>query len=172
MAQHHRLVATSGTKRKRPYWREERLLGKTFLDKQSEGILRIGKDVWTRQEIIDDLHCGNMVAAINLSKVAAKLQVDSLEQLVSRFSVEDLFQETGFGVTTMYVLLCAQEAKQRDPIQWLDHKPEELVTLSTEQHRARKKQHEARREARAARRRPPRTHGHHAPMAAGSSAVS
>ena len=143
MAARH-LNFTHGDKRRRPYWREERLLGKTFLDRQSEAILVIGKDAWTRQEIVDDLHCGNFVAAQNLSKVAAKLQVESLDQLVTRFTVEDLFQEHGFGITSMFVLMCAQEARQKDPLKWVDHKPNEIVTLSTEKRRALKHKEEAR----------------------------
>jgi hypothetical protein len=122
-------------KRRRPYWRDIHLLGKTFVEKQQEGILAIGKDVWSRQEIVDDLHCGNFVAAQNLTKVARKLQVESLDQLVSRFTIEDLFAQEGFGITTMFVFMCAQEARAKDPLKWVDRKPDEIVTLSTEKHR-------------------------------------
>lgn len=139
-------------KRRRPFWRENGLLGKSFRDKQNENILIIGRDAWSRQEIVDHLHCGNFVAAQNLTRIARKLNVESLDQLVSRFTLEDLFQETGVGITTVFVLMCAQEAKQKDPLTWVDRKPEELVTLSTEQHRARKRQHEARQAARAKKR--------------------
>ena len=140
--------ARTSDKRRRPYWRDASLLGKTFIDRQQEGILAIGKDVWTRQEIIDQLHCGNMVAAQNLTKVARKLQVDSLDQLTSRFTMEDLFREVGFGITTMFVLMCAQEAQHHDPIKWVDKKPEDFVTLSTVKHRV---VHEQREQARVAR---------------------
>jgi hypothetical protein len=139
-------------KRQRPYWRDNGLLGKTFLDRQAEGILVIGRDVWTRQEIVDDLHCGNFVAAQNLTKIARKLQVESLDQLVSRFTLEDLFLENGCGVTTVYVLLCAQEARKKDPLKWVDRTPDDMVTLSTEKLRARKQQETARKEARAKKR--------------------
>jgi len=133
MARHLRFDHTD--KRKRPYWRDERLLGKTFLDKQNEGVLVIGKDVWTRQEMVELLKCGNFVAAQNLTKIAAKLNVDSLKQLSARFSMEDLFAESHFGITTMYVLMCALEAAQRNPLEWVHRKPDEIVTLSTEKHR-------------------------------------
>ena len=139
-------------KRRRPYWRDASLLGKTFVDRQQEAILAIGRDVWTRQEIVDHLHCGNFVAAHNLTKVARKLQVESLDQLTSRFTMEDLFAETGFGLTTMYVLMCAQEARQHDPLKWVDKKPDELVTLATVKHRVLHEQHEKARAAKKARR--------------------
>jgi hypothetical protein len=131
-------------KRRRPYWRDERLLGKTFIEKQQEGILAIGRDIWSRQEIVDELHCGNFVAAQNLTKVARKLDVDSLDQLLNRFTIEDLFAQDGFGITTMFVLMCAQEARKKDPLAWVDRKPDEMVTLSTEKHRALVHQHKAR----------------------------
>jgi len=133
MARH--LPFQHGDRRKRPYWRDERLLGKTFIDKQNEGVLIIGKDVWTRKEMVEELKCGNFVAALNLTKIAATLQVDSLKQLASRFSMEDLFAESRFGVTTMFVLMCALEHAQRNPLEWVHRKPSEVVTLATEKHR-------------------------------------
>lgn len=139
----------SSDKRQRPYWRENGLLGKTFRAKLDEQILVIGKDTWTRQEIVDKLHCGNFVAAANLTKVAHKLQVESLAQLVSRFTLNDLFQERGVGVTTVWVLLCAQEDQQKDPLKWVDQDADDHVTLGTEKHRARKQQEEARKQKRA-----------------------
>ena len=137
MARH--LAFAHADKRRRPYWRDSHLLSKTFTNKQQEGILTIGRDVWTRQQIVDDLHCGNFIAAQNLSKVARKLEVRSLEDLASQYSLEDLFSQTGVGITTMYVLMCALEAKHRDPMKWIDRKPDEVVTLDTEKHRVRAK---------------------------------
>jgi hypothetical protein len=141
MARH--LAFTHFDKRKRPYWRDERLLGKTFVERQQETVLVIGRDMWTRQEMVDDLRCGNFVAAQNLSKICKKLQVESLQQLTARCTVEDLFSETGFGVTTMYVLMCAQESRQQNPITWVDKKPDNIVTLTTYKNRAIKHAEEA-----------------------------
>lgn len=137
MARHLRFEHSTD-KRKRPYWRDERLLGKTFVHRQQEGVLIIGKDIWTRQQLVENLKCGNFAAAANLSKIAGKLQVDSLEQLISRFTMEDLFIEDRFGIVTMYVLMCALEARQRNPLDWVDRKPADIVTLDTEKHRAKK----------------------------------
>lgn len=139
-------------KRRRPYWRDPALLGKAYFDKQAQPVLIIGKDTWSRQEMVDDMHCGNFVAAANLSKLAAKLQVDSLEQLVNRFTLEDILQERGIGITTVVVLMQAQEAKKKDPLVWIDRKPNEIVTLTTEQHRARANAEKKREEERIAKR--------------------
>jgi alpha-amylase/alpha-mannosidase (GH57 family) len=129
-------------KRRRPYWRSEQLLGKTVLAKQNEQVLIIGRDAWTRQQVIDDLHCGHMVAAANLTRVCHKLNVDSLEQLTSQYSPEDLFAETGVGIYTIIVLMCAQEAKKTiNPMKWVDKDGDDLVTLSTVKHRVLQEQH-------------------------------
>lgn len=130
--------------RRRPYWRNERLLGKTFINQQHENILIIGHDAWTRQQIVEDLKCGNFVAAANLTKIVRKLPVTSLDDLCANYTIQDLFQINGWGLRTMFVFLCAQENKQRDPMKYIDHKPDDVVTLGTEQYRARKQQLEAR----------------------------
>jgi hypothetical protein len=138
-------------KRKRPYWRDSALLGKTFLDRQAQPILRIGKDAWSRQEIVDDLHCGNFVAAQNLTRVADELDAKSLDDLAARYTLEDLFQINRCGITTVFVFLSALDSRgKKDPMEWIDHEPADVVTLSTERLRARKRKAQARKEARAA----------------------
>jgi len=151
MARHLRFG--HGDKRRRPYWRDSRLLGKTWVDKQTEKILILGIDAWTRQQIVDDLHIGNFNAAQNLTRIANTLDVQSLDDFVARFTIQDLMQQRGVGETTVIVFMAAQEARQKDPIKWLDHKPSDLVTLATEKHRAMKRQFEERQAAREAKRR-------------------
>jgi hypothetical protein len=141
MARH--LAFANGDRRKRPYWRDGRLLGKHLIDLQEEEILVIGKDSWSRQEIVDLLHCGNFVAAQNLSKLAKKLDVESLEQLLSRFTMEDLLAETGVGVVTIFVLMCAMDSRKKDPMKYVNRKPADIVTLSSEKRRAVKHHEEA-----------------------------
>jgi len=128
-------------------------LGKTWVDRQTEKILILGTDAWTRQQIVDDLHIGNFVAAQNLTRIANTLDVKNLDDFVARFTVEELFKQRGFGETTMIVFMAAQEARQKDPIKWLDHKPDAIVTLATEKHRAMKRQFEEKQKAREAKRR-------------------
>jgi hypothetical protein len=136
------LALAHSDKRRRPYWKNERLLGKSFMDRQSEAVLIIGKDTYTRQEVIDKLHLGNFAACGIVSKMAAKLQVDSLAQLTTRYTMEDLLAERGFGEISTIVLMAAEEDHKRNPYDWLNRKPDDIVTLSTEKHRARKKHEE------------------------------
>lgn len=128
-------------RRRRPYWRDERLLGKTFVDKQQEAVAVIGKDVYTRQDLIDKAHCGNFAAALNLSKIAANLQVESLAQLVARYPMEELLQQRGFGLATAFVLMCLQEVEGFNPMKLIDLKPKDMVTITTLKHRALAAQH-------------------------------
>lgn len=136
----------SGDKRRRPFWRDPALLGKTYFDRQQEIILTIGKDVWTREEAVERLRLGNSAAAINLTRVATDLEVASLDQLISRYTMDDLFHRPGFGVVTAIVLMKAQADKGHDPVDLLDRNREAdapTVTLGTMKHRALQDQKQA-----------------------------
>jgi len=121
-------------------WRNERLLGKTFLDRQHEVVLQIGSDAWTRDELVSQVKCGNVNAARLLSKAASELQVDSAKQMAARISLDELFALRHVGITTVYVWLCVLEAMQRNPLDWVDRDDEHLVTLTTEKLRVKKAQ--------------------------------
>lgn len=121
-------------------WNDQRLLGKRFVDLQHEVVLRIGKTGWTRQEMVDRLHCGNFNAARRLTRAAQQLGVGSPTEMASRVSLEDLFKVRDVGVTTVYVWLCILEGINKNPLQWLDRSEDEIVTLNTEKKRAMKAQ--------------------------------
>jgi transcriptional regulator of aromatic amino acid metabolism len=141
------------TRGRRPEWRNERLLGKTFLDHQREVVLRIGNDAWTRDEMVSQLKCANINAARLLTRAAEKLQVESVKQMAARISLEDLFAVKQVGITTVYVWLCVLDAlADQDPMRWIDRDDEKIVTLTTEKLRAKKAQEETRRTLRAQRR--------------------
>lgn len=121
-------------------WNNQRLLGKGFVDRQHEVVLRIGKTGWTRQEMVDRLHCGNFNAARRLSRAAEQLQVHSAQEMATKVSLEDLFRVRDVGVTTVYVWLCILETLNKNPLQWLDRTTDEIVTLTTEKNRIKKAQ--------------------------------
>jgi hypothetical protein len=121
-------------------WNDQRLLGKRFVDVQHEIVLRIGKTGWTRQEMVDRLHCGNFNAARRLTRAAQQLGVASAQEMASKVSLEDLFKVRDVGVTTVYVWLCILEGMNKNPLQWLDRSEDEIVTLYTEKKRLHKAQ--------------------------------
>lgn len=121
-------------------WNNQRLLGKTFVDRQHEIVLRIGKTGYTRQQMVDTLHCGNFNAARRLSRAAEQLAVNSAQEMATRVSLEDLFRIRDVGVTTVYVWLCILETLNKNPLQWLDRSTDEIVTLATEKDRIKKAQ--------------------------------
>jgi hypothetical protein len=134
----------------RSKWRNEQLMGKSFLDRQSEIVLQIGSDAWTRDELVTRLKCANVNAARILSKAAEQLQVESAKQMAARVSLEDLFTLKGIGITTVYVWLCVLESDAHDPMKWIDRKADNLVTLSTEKLRVKKAQETQKKVARRA----------------------
>ncbi|MBI3952514.1 MAG: hypothetical protein HY336_00995 [Candidatus Doudnabacteria bacterium] len=106
----------------------ERKVGKAFLDRLDEVILEIGKDTFTRRQLIDDLHCGNMSAAANLDWVLKRFEPRSIKELAARVDIEDLFSIKGVGEATVYVWMCAVEHAGRNPEEWLDREVK-LTTL-------------------------------------------
>jgi hypothetical protein len=127
-------------------------MGKTFLDRQNEVVLRIGNDAWTRDELVTRLRCANVNAARLLTKAAEQLQVENVKQMAARVTLEDLFALKHVGITTVYVWLCVLESDTHDPLKWIDRKADDVVTLSTEKLRVKKQQEEQRSSARRAKR--------------------
>jgi hypothetical protein len=144
-------------------WSDQRLLGKHFIDTQHEAVLRIGKTVFTRQEMVDRLRCGNFNAARRLTRAATELGVASAQEMAARVSLEDLFKVRDVGVTTVYVWLCLLEGMNKNPLQWLDRSEDEIVTLTTEKKRVVKAQPRKAKKRRKGRPAPPTTPASPAP---------
>jgi hypothetical protein len=132
----------------RSRWRNEHLMGKTFLERQNEVVLQIGSDAWTRDELVTRLKCANVNAARILTKAAEQLQVENVRQMAARVTLEDLFAVKRVGITTVYVWLCVLESDSQSPLKWIDRKEEDLVTLNTEKLRVKKAQEEQKKEVR------------------------
>jgi hypothetical protein len=69
---------------------------------------------------------------MTLTRLAVAFNAKSLDDLLRRVDVADLLLERGVGETTVYVLLCALEARGHDPLAWLDYEAND-VTLPTRQ---------------------------------------
>jgi hypothetical protein len=126
---------------KRPTsYRSQELLGKTFVDRQNEVVLKIGKDEWSRQELVEVLKCGNFAAAARLTKTLQDDRVNSVVDACRHLSLQDLLEREGVGETTAYVFMCAVDAVGKDPVRWCEKNhtsKQPLRTLATEKRRAR-----------------------------------
>jgi hypothetical protein len=96
-------------------WNDQRLLGKHFIDIQREAVLKIGKTVWTRQDMVRppplrQLQCGPPPHPCRPR--AGRRQA---QEMASRVSLEDLFKVRDVGVTTVYVWLCILEGMNKNP---------------------------------------------------------
>ena len=98
-------------------------------------ILTIGKDSWTRQEIVA-MGITQTVACGNLSKITKQLGVLNTKDLFERTSPYS-FTEFRAGVATLYVLFAVFAEKGLDPTQWYQGKSESqiLVTFESLKHR-------------------------------------
>lgn len=114
-------------------FRSQEVLGKALLDHQEKVVLQIGRDSWTRQALIDELHCGNFVAAAKLTKVLRDLDVKSVKDAYRSLLFTELMAIRGVGVTCLYVLMTAMEARALNPLVWVDwdREPRTLLTKIT-----------------------------------------
>jgi hypothetical protein len=120
-------------------YRSPELLGKSFVDRQHEIVLRIGDDQWSREGLVTDLKCGNFAAAARLTKTLERDRVNSVQDAVRRISLHDLLEREGVGETTAYVFMCAIDAIGKNPLTWCGQghsKAQPLRTLPTEKRRA------------------------------------
>jgi hypothetical protein len=113
-------------------WKDSRLLGKTFVNRQNEAVLVIGKHSWTRQQMVEQLKCGNFRSARILSRAAASLGVVDADDMAKAVSLEDLFAQRDVGVTTIYTWMCVLSAIRENPLKWIGHKD---TTLDTQKRR-------------------------------------
>lgn len=120
----------------RTTFRSQEVLGKGLIDHQQKVVLEIGDDRWTRQEMIDKLHCGNFVAAANVSRAMKNLGVRSVKDAVRSVVVSELMTIRGIGVTSVYVFMCAVNAVGKDPLEWVDFE-RSPKTVGTKIHNAR-----------------------------------
>jgi hypothetical protein len=94
------------------------ILGSTFIKQLTTApVLAIGSDSWSLHGLVNDLGVGNVKAARILSSIARSEKYRNTEDLFKRSSPYS-FADTHAGVTTLYVLFAAFEAKGLDPEEW------------------------------------------------------
>ena len=114
------------------------ILGSAFvteINAPDHPALIIGKDSWTKHELATVLGIVQTKAASILSATCKKLGVTSTADLYKSTSPYT-FAEYPAGVTTLYVLFRAFEAKGLDPETWyLGGEDKAIVTFLTLKHR-------------------------------------
>src|ERR1041384_6460411 len=101
-------------------WRTQKFLGKHLIDHQLKEVLRVGADRWTRQQMIDQLHCGNFLAAAAVTKARDEEGVRDVKDAMRPLDVHALLRHRGIGETACYVWLCVLSYKGYDVIEWVD----------------------------------------------------
>lgn len=96
----------------------EKILGKTFADYLDEVVIDAGeKLLYTRRLMIDELGCGNLVAAARLNKVLKRLDIKTPRELYS-LDPESLVRCKGVGHATVYVAMCILDANDYSVEKW------------------------------------------------------
>jgi len=93
----------------------------SFQEKDREVILKVGRDEFTCQDLME-WKCRNFTAARRLSKVLATLKPRSVRNLAieRHFTVEDFFALDGLGEASMWVWMNTLHACGIDVDKWLD----------------------------------------------------
>ena len=95
----------------------ENFLGKTFVRRQDEIVLRIGRNEWTRTQLVQHIGVGNMAAAGKLSTLLRKLKVLTLEQLYT-IDPREMALVPSLGETTVFVAMAVLKAEGFDVEHW------------------------------------------------------
>src|SRR5947208_546499 len=91
-------------------------LGSSFLKRLTgETILQVGSQNWTRDRLVREAGCGNFAAARKLHRALAELPEGTK---LNGHLIESLAEQHGVGETTIYVLLCVQEATGQHSKLW------------------------------------------------------
>lgn len=80
-------------------------------------ILEIGDWVWTRNDLVLDLGCGNFIAATRLTRAMRAMKIDSVASL-HRIGLLGLLRIAGVGERSAWVAACALEDRGYDVEDW------------------------------------------------------
>src|SRR5262245_27422838 len=128
-----------------------KFLGASFISRLNEPALKIGKDVWTRHELADQLRVANFKAAALVTRALAQLEVKNLAEVFS-WDPTSLAVCHNLGETGMYVLLRALQSRGHNPKAWYGANRKDLVSFRTLKLREQKREKEERKARRAAKR--------------------
>lgn len=95
----------------------QKFLGKSFINRQNEVVLRIGRKEWTRTELVQRIGVGNIAAAGKLSTVLRKAKCGSVEQLYA-IDPRELALIRGLGETTVWVAMAILHTEGFDAGWW------------------------------------------------------
>src|SRR5580765_1389268 len=111
------------------------VLGKTMVDMLHQPALTIGKTVFTRQDLIDKLGCGNFNAASRLTRILKELDITTTSQL-AKLDPASLMRKKNVGMVTMYIAMCLLDFDDYNVEQWWgwNQEKDKVVKFSTYKH--------------------------------------
>lgn len=92
-------------------------LGKTFVGRQHDVVLRIGTREWTRLDLAQKIGIAHIAAAAKLSTALRKAKVQSVEQLYA-IDPREFAMIKGLGETTIFVCMAVLSAEGFNVTGW------------------------------------------------------
>lgn len=96
------------------------VFGKTWVDAQTEPLLRIGKRTWTRYELVSKVGVGNYRAITILMDALQQLNVKTIKDLWELSPVA-LAAIKGVGTTTLFVTMSLLDSEEFNVKEWYSH---------------------------------------------------
>lgn len=95
----------------------EKTLGKTVADNLDEIIINAGEMVYSKRQMVEQLDCGNFMAARRLSKVLRRLSITTPAHL---FNIDpgSLLRAKTVGEMTVFVAMCILDAHRFSVSDW------------------------------------------------------
>jgi hypothetical protein len=97
----------------------EKIVGKTFADELDKPVFKAYNWEITKRRMVDDIGCGNFIAAARLSKVLRRLKVSTPSQLF-KLDPASLARVRGIGESSIFVALCILDFAQYNIEEWWD----------------------------------------------------
>ena len=108
-------------------------LGRSFVNRQNEIVLRIGSRQWTRMQLVRQVGVGNLAAAAKLSSVLRRTKILTLSQLYA-VDPRDFALIPRLGETTVFVAMAVLQSEGFSVDRWIQQiagEKKKVVTFRT-----------------------------------------
>jgi hypothetical protein len=94
-------------------------IGKNYVDRLPETVVQVGKDRFTRRDLVIKAGTANFFAAANLDRVLDVFKPKSVRELARRIDIHMLLKYEGIGDTAIMVWCSILDTKGVNVVAWL-----------------------------------------------------
>lgn len=98
----------------------EKRIGKNYIDRLPEVVITVGRDHFTRKDLVIEADSANFFAARNLDKALQHFEPKSVKEVAKRVDLFMLIDRGNIGDTAIMVWCRILKASGGNPDEWLD----------------------------------------------------